>query len=138
MGRGNRQRKAPLLPRAVEAMRAYLANARVELMGNVSTDFVFLNPQGTKLTRQAVWLMTRQYARLANIDGDVTPHTLRHSRAAHMLGDGEDVRRVQEWLGHANLATTQMYQPRPATPITDTKVTKEPRELEISPASPQA
>ncbi len=133
LGRGNRQRKAPLLPRAVEALRDYLANARVELMGNISTDYVFLNPQGTRLTRQAVWLMTRQYAKLGGIDGDVTPHTLRHSRAAHMLGNGEDVRRVQEWLGHANLATTQMYQPRlPA------KVENQTRDLEVSPAQPQS
>ena len=132
MGRGNRQRKTPLLPRAIEALRDYLGSARVELMGNASTDYVFLNPQGTRLTRQAVWLMTRQYARVAGIEGDVTPHTLRHSRAAHMLGDGEDVRRVQEWLGHANLATTQMYQPRPPA-----KEQNQTRDLEISPVQPQ-
>jgi integrase/recombinase XerD len=134
VGRGNRQRKAPLLARSIAALREYLANARVELMGSVSTDYVFLNPQGTKLTRQAVWLMTRQYAKTAGIEGDVTPHTLRHSRAAHMLGDGEDVRRVQEWLGHANLATTQMYQPRTASAG---KGAKESRELEVAPAAPQ-
>ncbi len=134
MGRGNRQRKAPLLPRAVNAIREYLEHARVELMGNVSTDFVFLNPQGTKLTRQAVWLMTRQYAKAAGIEGEVTPHTLRHSRAAHMLGDGQDVRRVQEWLGHANLATTQMYQPRAGG---DNKAASESRELEVPPVSQQ-
>jgi integrase/recombinase XerD len=131
MGRGNRSRKSPLLPRAVQALREYLENARVELLGNVSTDFVFLNPQGTKLTRQAVWLMTRQYAKTARIEGEVTPHTLRHSRAAHMLGDGQDVHRVQEWLGHANLATTQMYQPH------STKALNESRELEIAPPAQQ-
>lgn len=134
MGRGNRQRKAPLLPRAVDAIRVYLEHARTELMGNVSTDFVFLNPQGAKLTRQAVWLMTRQYAKSAGIEGEVTPHTLRHSRAAHMLGDGQDVRRVQEWLGHANLATTQMYQPRAGS---DSKAVQETRDLEIPPVSQQ-
>ena len=133
MGRGSRQRKAPLLPRAVDALRDYLTNARVELMGNISTDYVFLNPQGTRLTRQAVWLMTRQYAKVAGIEGDVTPHTLRHSRAAHMLGNGEDVRRVQEWLGHANLATTQMYQPRlPA------KVENQTRDLEVPQSQSQS
>ncbi|HEY3289957.1 MAG TPA: tyrosine-type recombinase/integrase [Anaerolineae bacterium] len=133
-GRGNRPRKAPLLPRAAEAMREYLAHARNELMGNVSSDYVFLNPQGTRLTRQAVWLMTRQYARNAHIDGEVTPHTLRHSRAAHMLGDGQDVRRVQEWMGHANLATTQMYQPRSAA---ESKGVSEVRDLEIPPVPQQ-
>lgn len=112
VGRGNRQRMAPLLPRTVAALREYLAQARINLAGSDATDYVFLNPQGARLTRQAVWLMTRQYAKAADIKGDVTPHTLRHSRAAHMLNSGEDVRRVQEWLGHANLATTQMYQQR--------------------------
>jgi len=121
-GRNTRVRKAPLLPRTAMALRDYLTAARPEMVGNIATDYVFLNPQGAKLTRQAVWLMTRQYAKAAGIDGEVTPHTLRHSRAAHMLDSGEDVRRVQEWLGHANLATTQMYQqrhekPSPAPPI---------------------
>lgn len=114
VGRGERERMAPLLPRTVAALREYLAQARMELAGNSATDYVFLNPQGARLTRQAVWLMTRQCARAAGIEGDVTPHTLRHSRAAHMLSSGEDVRRVQEWLGHANLATTQMYRQRKA------------------------
>lgn len=112
VGRGHRQRMAPLLPRAVAALSDYLSQARMDLAGNNNTDYVFLNPQGAKLTRQAVWLITRQHAKSAGIDGDVTPHTLRHSRAAHMLNSGEDVRRVQEWLGHANLATTQMYRQR--------------------------
>jgi integrase/recombinase XerD len=127
VGRGNRQRMAPLLPRTVAALRDYLAQARTILAGNDATDYVFLNPQGAKLTRQAVWLMTRQYAKAAGIDGEVTPHTLRHSRAAHMLNSGEDVRRVQEWLGHANLATTQMYQQRGGD--------KTPA-AEVSPAAP--
>lgn len=131
LGRANRVRKMPLLPRAAEALHLYIAKARTELMGNIATDYVFLNPQGTKLTRQAVWLMTRQYARNAGIEGDVTPHTLRHSRAAHMLDNGEDVKRVQEWLGHANLATTQMYQPRVAP-----KAQKESRELVVAPNPP--
>ena len=110
VGRNNRTRQAPLLPRTVSALRDYLAGPRAEMVGNVASDYVFLNPQGAKLTRQAVWQMTRQYAKAAGIEGEATPHTLRHSRAAHMLDSGEDVRRVQEWLGHANLATTQMYQ----------------------------
>ena len=113
-GRGNRTRQAPLLPSAVAALRAYIAQGHGEGMPLKPTDFVFLNPIGGNLTRQAVWLMTRQYAHNAGIQGDVTPHTLRHSRAAHMLQNGENVKRVQEWLGHANIATTQIYQPRPA------------------------
>lgn len=109
-GRGTRQRSAPLTESAVLAVRAYIENGRSDMLGTTETDYIFLNPLGTKLTRQAVWQLTRQHARNAGITGDITPHTLRHSRAAHMLKAGTDIRRVQEWLGHANLATTQMYQ----------------------------
>jgi integrase/recombinase XerD len=111
-GRGTRQRSAPLTPQATAALGSYLDNAHADMMGSANSDFVFLNPLGTKLTRQAVWQLTRQYAQAAGIEGELTPHTLRHSRAAHMINNGEDIRRVQEWLGHANLATTQMYRPR--------------------------
>lgn len=111
-GRGTRQRTIPLTPQASAALRAYLENARSDMVDDANTDFVFVNPLGSKLTRQAVWQLTRQHAQEAGIEGELTPHTLRHSRAAHMLNNGEDIRRVQEWLGHANLATTQMYRPR--------------------------
>jgi len=125
-GKGSRQRSAPLTTRAVAALREYMEHARSEMMSvpasamvNGREDvYIFLNPQGRNLTRQAVWLMTRQYARGAHIEGEVTPHTLRHSRAAHMLKNGEDVKRVREWFGHANLATTQMYQAKSDDPIT--------------------
>lgn len=117
IGRGARPRVAPLTPRAVAAMRQYLATARAELLGNGPSDIVFLNPSGAGLTRQAVWLMTRQHARAAGIDGDVTPHTLRHSRAAHMLDEGVDAKRIQEWFGHANISTTQAYRPSRAIAV---------------------
>jgi integrase/recombinase XerD len=113
-GRGTRQRVSPLTVNAMNALRDYLDHARADMMGSATTDFVFLNPLGTKLTRQAVWQLTRQYAQQAGIEGELTPHTLRHSRAAHMLNSGEEIKRVQEWLGHANLATTQMYRPKTA------------------------
>lgn len=109
VGRAGRPRVAPISPKAVAAIRAYLAGGRSEFLGNSPSDAVFLNPSGAALTRQAVWLMTRQHARAAGLDGDVTPHTLRHSRAAHMLDEGVDARRVQEWFGHANISTTQAY-----------------------------
>lgn len=111
-GRGTRQRIIPLTPQAAAALRAYLEHARGDMVNDANTDFVFVNPLGSKLTRQAVWQLTRQHAQEAGIEGELTPYTLRHSRAAHMLNNGEDIRRVQEWLGHANLATTQMYRPR--------------------------
>lgn len=110
-GRRTRQRTAPLTESAVHALRLWIDTGRTDMIGTQHTDYVFLNPLGTRLTRQAVWQLTRQYAKLANIRNEITPHTLRHSRAVHMLRSGMDIRRVQEWLGHANLATTQMYQP---------------------------
>ena len=110
-GRGMRQRTVPLTPSAVQALHTWIENGRNDMLGTLQTDYVFLNPLGTRLTRQAVWQLTRQYARLARITTEITPHTLRHSRAVHMLRSGMDIRRVQEWLGHANLATTQIYQP---------------------------
>lgn len=128
-GRGKRQRVAPLTLNAMNALREYLDRARADMMGSATTDFVFLNPLGTKLTRQAVWQLTRSLAAQAGIDGELTPHTLRHSRAAHMLNSGEDIKRVQEWLGHANLATTQMYRPKPS-------VNKETSLVPVAPAPP--
>lgn len=125
--RGTRQRVAPLTLNAMNALRAYLDHARADMMGSATTDFVFLNPLGTKLTRQAVWQLTRSLAAHAGIEGELTPHTLRHSRAAHMLNSGEDIKRVQEWLGHANLATTQMYRPK-------THANKETSLVPIAPA----
>jgi integrase/recombinase XerD len=115
-GRGTRNRTVPLSPQSIVALRNYIDQRN--LLGTSKTDYVFLNPAGTKLTRQAVWQITRHYAQLAGIEGEITPHTLRHSRAKHMLHDGADIRRVQEWLGHANLATTQMYQTKGRQAIT--------------------
>lgn len=108
-GRGSRDRVVPLSPRAIVALRDYLAGARAESAAGGPTDYVFLNPAGSSLTRQAVWLMTRQHARAAGLHGEITPHTLRHSRAEHLMAEGENPRRVQEIFGHANIATTQSY-----------------------------
>jgi integrase/recombinase XerD len=90
-------------------LRAYLDGARRDVTTSSSDDYVFVNPSGRRITRQSVWQMTRHYAQAAGLSNELTPHTLRHSRAAHMLSAGEDVRRVQAWLGHANITTTQMY-----------------------------
>jgi len=106
---GTRQRTIPLTAQAAAALRAYLDGARRDMTTLSGDDYVFINPSGRRITRQSVWQITRHYAQAAGLSSELTPHTLRHSRAAHMLNAGEDVRRVQAWLGHANLATTQMY-----------------------------
>ncbi len=106
---GARRRTIPLTPQAVAALRAYLNGSRRDVAIASSNDYVFVNPSGRRITRQSVWQLMRHYAQVAGFGNGLTPHTLRHSRAAHMLSAGEDVRSVQAWLGHVNIATTQMY-----------------------------
>ncbi|MFL7839227.1 MAG: tyrosine recombinase [Candidatus Promineifilaceae bacterium] len=87
----------------------YLEDGRPYLMKDPDEKALFLNHRGHKLTRQGLWLIIKAYARDANIESDVTPHTLRHSFAAHKLDSGSDLEEVQKLLGHANISTTQIY-----------------------------
>jgi integrase/recombinase XerD len=107
-GKSDRRRRIPLGP-AGEPLTEYLERGRPNFARQESPAMLFLNHRGQKLTRQGVWLILKEAADAAGLDGDVTPHTLRHSFAKHKLGAGEDLRRVQELLGHANLSTTQVY-----------------------------
>ncbi len=107
-GRGRKERVVPLHARAVEAARRYLEEARPALSRSKDERALFLNHRGQRLTRQGFWLILKSYAQAANIEG-ITPHTLRHSFATHMLSGGTDLRTVQEWLGHASISTTQIY-----------------------------
>ncbi len=106
--KGERQRRIPLGP-ALEPLREYVQNGRAALAKSDSPAVLFLNHRGQKLTRQGVWLILKEAAEAAGVGVDVTPHTLRHSFAKYLVGSGEDLRRVQELLGHANLSTTQVY-----------------------------
>jgi integrase/recombinase XerD len=87
----------------------YLENGRPHLVKDKSVDALFLNHRGQQLTRQGLWLIIKAYANRADLGDRVTPHTLRHSFAAHRLGSGSDLREVQQLLGHANISTTQVY-----------------------------
>jgi integrase/recombinase XerD len=107
-GKGDRHRRIPL-GAGSGPLRDYLDQARPNLARENSPPLLFLNHRGHRLTRQGVWLILKEAAEAAGISAEVTPHTLRHSFARHLLGAGEDLRRVQELLGHANLSTTQMY-----------------------------
>jgi len=107
-GRGDRHRRIPLA-HATEALSTYVQHGRPSFAREESPVMLFLNHRGQKLTRQGVWLILKEAAGVAGLDGAVTPHTLRHSFAKHKVGAGEDLRRVQELLGHANLSTTQVY-----------------------------
>lgn len=106
-GKGGRERRVPLRPTAVAALRRYLEHARPAIA--LSDDpALFLNHRGNRLTRQGFWLILKSYAERAGID-DITPHTLRHSFAAHALNHGIGLRDVQQMLGHVSISTTQVY-----------------------------
>jgi integrase/recombinase XerD len=109
VGKGNRERQIPLLEQPVQEVNEYLRLARPRLIGERSEEALFVNRRGERLTRQGFWLILKGYAREAGILGRVTPHTLRHSFATHMLRGGMDIHKVQELLGHANISTTQVY-----------------------------
>jgi integrase/recombinase XerD len=111
MGKGSKERIIPLYPRAIDALSAYLAGGRgsYDRAEAADTDALFLNPRGTRLTRQGLWLIIKDYVEQTGIEGDVTPHTLRHSFATHLLDGGAGLREVQHLLGHSNVSTTQIY-----------------------------
>ncbi|WP_273395896.1 site-specific tyrosine recombinase [Thermophilibacter mediterraneus] len=107
-GKGEKERVVPILGTAAEALGTYLERGRGALEGRRPTQAVFLNAHGGRLTRQSVHAIVEKYGRVVGIRG-LHPHTLRHSFATHLLEGGADLRAVQELLGHANVATTQLY-----------------------------
>ena len=108
-GKGHKERLIPIHQQAALAVKEYLEQARSNLAHDKEERALFLNPRGDRLTRQGFWQKLKEYAKSANLEADVTPHTLRHSFATHMLSGGADLRYVQEMLGHANISTTQVY-----------------------------
>ncbi len=109
MGKGSKERTIPIHEQAAAAVTEYLNDGRALLVKNRKESALFVNRRGERLTRQGFWLILKQYAKEANIATSVTPHTLRHSFATHMLRGGAPLRNVQELLGHANISTTQVY-----------------------------
>jgi integrase/recombinase XerD len=109
MGKGRKERIIPVGRLALEAVREYVDVLRPRLLGDKHHAALFLSRTGKPLDRTNVWRLIRKYAVAAGIDGRVSPHTLRHSFATHLLAGGADLRIVQELLGHADLTTTQVY-----------------------------
>jgi integrase/recombinase XerD len=107
-GKGGKQRQLPFGEKAAQAMTRYIEAGRSQLLARQQQEALFLNHHGERLTRQGFWLIIKSYARQAGID-KITPHTLRHSFATHLLTNGADLRAVQELLGHSSIATTQVY-----------------------------
>lgn len=108
-GRGDRHRVIPVHTTAVKAVHAYLERARPVLARDGEGPALFLNHRGDRLTRQGFWLILKLWAKTAGVNSQITPHTLRHSFAMHMLRNGVDLRAVQQLLGHAHISTTQIY-----------------------------
>jgi integrase/recombinase XerD len=108
-GKGGKERLIPLGEQAVACIRAYLVGAREVLMRGERTPRVFVNGRGQGMTRQGFWKLLRTYARQAGITKPISPHTLRHSFATHLLEQGADLRSVQQMLGHSDISTTQIY-----------------------------
>ncbi len=108
-GKGHKERVIPIAPRAALTVKEYLQEARPHLVHNDAEKALFLNRRGERLTRQGFWQILKGYAKSAELGTEITPHTLRHSFATHMLSGGADLRSVQELLGHANISTTQVY-----------------------------
>lgn len=109
-GAGSKKaRSTPLYGSAVDALGQYLTDSRPQLQVNPTETALFLNHRGQRLTRQGLWLIIKRYVRQVGLDAPVTPHTLRHSFAAHQLTAGTGLRQVQERLGHSSPNTTQVY-----------------------------
>lgn len=109
LGKGSKERIVPIGDQAIKWVERYLQTARPELLGRQRSSYLFLNNHGHQLTRQGIWKNLKAEVKKAGINKNVTPHTLRHSFATHILENGADLRIVQELLGHADIATTQIY-----------------------------
>ncbi len=108
-GKGYKERIIPVYPEAIRALRAYIDEARPRLRRRRDEPALFLNRRGNRLTRQGFWLLLKSLAAEAGITHSITPHTLRHSFATHLLRGGAALRHVQELLGHSSISTTQIY-----------------------------
>jgi len=109
LGKGRKERLIPIARMASLALQKYLEEARPQIARRDDEKALFLNRRGDRLTRQGFWQILKGYAKAAGLSEEITPHTLRHSFATHMLSGGADLRSVQELLGHANISTTQVY-----------------------------
>lgn len=109
IGKGNKERIIPIGDVAIEWIDRYLTESRPALLKKRRSEFLFLNHHGSDLSRQSVWIKIQRYVAAAGIKKHVTPHTLRHSFATHILENGADLRVVQELLGHSDISTTQIY-----------------------------
>jgi integrase/recombinase XerD len=126
-GKGSKERLVPIGRQALAALRAYCASGRRELLGGASRTHVFLNRRGSPLTRQGLYKIVQGHAASAGLAERMSPHTLRHTFATHLLAGGCDLRSLQEMLGHADLSTTQVYTHLSAERLKDAYFSAHPR-----------
>jgi integrase/recombinase XerD len=126
-GKGSKERIVPIGRHAVAALRAYIRGGRPVLLRDGAQARLFLNRRGTGLTRQGLYKIVQGHARRAGLEEKMSPHTLRHSFATHLLAGGCDLRSLQEMLGHADLATTQVYTHLSADRLKDAYFSAHPR-----------
>lgn len=103
------ERIIPIYPAAVKTLQAYILNVRPAIINSSDEEKLFTNMSGEPLSRQGFWKIVKHYAQMANIKKDITPHTLRHSFAAHLLENGASLKDIKDMLGHADISTTQIY-----------------------------
>ena len=109
LGKGSKERIIPIYPKLAQMVDDYVKEVRSKLVRRDDVQAIFVNRRGERLTRQGLWQILKGYAEKAGLKKEITPHTLRHSFATHMLSGGAGLRYVQEMLGHANISTTQIY-----------------------------
>jgi integrase/recombinase XerD len=126
-GKGAKERLVPIGRQAVGALRAYCRSGRPALIGARAEAHMFVNRRGTRLTRQGLYKIVQGHARRAGLQEKMSPHTLRHTFATHLLAGGCDLRSLQEMLGHADLATTQVYTHLSAERLKDAYFSAHPR-----------
>jgi integrase/recombinase XerD len=126
-GKGSKERLVPIGSQAVAALRAYCRRGRPALLGARHESRLFVNRRGTRLTRQGLYKIVQGHARRVGLEEKMSPHTLRHTFATHLLAGGCDLRSLQEMLGHADLATTQVYTHLSADRLKDAYFSAHPR-----------
>jgi integrase/recombinase XerD len=109
MGKGSKERLVPLGEEALDWLQRYMADGRGALLGRLQTDALFVTARGGGMTRQMFWYLIKKYARQGGLNKPMSPHTLRHAFATHLLNHGADLRVVQMLLGHSDISTTQIY-----------------------------